>query len=495
MKQELNLQNGQKRKMEVSGENPAKKVKKPKVKWHRHSKDFFCTFGDGGSLDQAYPVYSKRLKYNPSNLWSILEKMSKETNDWRQDEPIQNLIDPELFVCRISEKERRMRDKQAQLMDKNFIDSRTIRGKGDLAKKIVEARPVVAAQDLRSTYKWIPCIIQCRPDDKTATFLSPIHNLPMESNDQLYKEIGKVFKKVIRKLQKVSTEKPNITRTGRYAYYPPEPKKQTKVKAKNMTKKYDHTYKVIVKIQLYHIDDNTGYSGHWHLEGKTEKISGAAVYYFKMDEGLTGGAVKFRPKKIPQEYYQRNTGEQHEIEVNAQEGTALVFQNTIPHRVRMLKNSVGDGKTRKRGILTFFLVDDNHWDDIPATDETGCLNRDKIAAALSLVFDDVLIDTIISYSPFADDFMTYEEAIQFRNVSINQQIKNTDKWGSICFGNAGETHFFKHSDMVTIKEEHGTRKYDRTYVLQSEPGDKHWQVQDQYRIKASTVSSLNETAI
>ena len=45
------------------------------------------------------------------------------------------------------------------------------------------------------------------------------------------------------------------------------------------------------------------------------------------------------------------------MDAETSEGLALVFSNEIPHRVRMIKNKVGDGKKRRRGMLNFFIVD------------------------------------------------------------------------------------------------------------------------------------------
>lgn len=50
------------------------------------------------------------------------------------------------------------------------------------------------------------------------------------------------------------------------------------------------------------------YSGRWHVEGHSENIVAAGVYYAHVPPGLTGGNLKFRPAEVPQPEYDIKTG-------------------------------------------------------------------------------------------------------------------------------------------------------------------------------------------
>ena len=57
---------------------------------------------------------------------------------------------------------------------------------------------------------------------------------------------------------------------------------------------------VIVKVQRYHINQGTSYSGHWHMEGTSnENIVAAGSYYVEVAPELSGGELgKYAPHYI-----------------------------------------------------------------------------------------------------------------------------------------------------------------------------------------------------
>lgn len=134
------------------------------------------------------------------------------------------------------------------------------------------------------------------------------------------------------------------------------------------------------------------YSGRWHVEGHSENIAGVGVYYCHLGDGLEGGSLKFRPKTAPQPDYELNEGSalcwfvlyistccqklrevlflpsfsvsflslclfllymSTDLEVEVQEGSAVVFANTIPHRFRMITNK--SETKQRRTFLNFFI--------------------------------------------------------------------------------------------------------------------------------------------
>ena len=118
------------------------------------------------------------------------------------------------------------------------------------------------------------------------------------------------------------------------------------------------------------------------------------MYYLENDELLEGGTLKFRNESCPPnsgwcQYGDMDhcaVAEKYDIEwdrydnkhertskhegltfrsfletdqyADVGEGTAIVFDNErLVHRVKMLKNRVGDGQRRHRSFLAFFVVD------------------------------------------------------------------------------------------------------------------------------------------
>lgn len=408
----------------------------------KHGIDRSVCYGDCGEADMRYPVWTSKLGYDHTNLQKSFLKMAEETNDWRQNEPIQNLIDPELFVLKLEEPapfySQYVENVNSQIEKHGYEDDNYIEKHGENwwnMKRREEALAVKGmlssqAPRLRESYKWLPANIEIQEDGPR--FTSHIHNLPKAGNEEMYSDLENLFSKMLPMFRQIEGFKDT------------------------------NTFQVVVKSQLYHIKDRQGYSGHWHEEGLTENIKGVGVYYYKMDEGLTGGNIKFRNRKIPGGGYRHRVWKKEDdyrregnifeiedaIEVSVAEGDCLVFENSLPHRLRMLKNNMKDGKTRRRGILTFFLISPQKPLEF-TTREVGCLNRDQLAEALRQFFDDDnVIADILSFSPF--QLYTEEEAKQFRNISINQQIEHKDRFASICFGNSGQTHFISYPDKLVV---------------------------------------------
>ena len=75
----------------------------------KHGVDRHVIFGDGGSLDLEYPIFTDDIDFDHSGMQKRFTKIAENTNDWRPNEPIQNLIDPELFVLKILKKPERVK--------------------------------------------------------------------------------------------------------------------------------------------------------------------------------------------------------------------------------------------------------------------------------------------------------------------------------------------------------------------------------------------------
>ena len=58
-----------------------------------------------------------------------------------------------------------------------------------------------------------------------------------------------------------------------------------------------------MKAQSYNLQPGMSYAGRWHMEGQTENIVAAGVYYPHIGTDLQGGNLKFRPAESPQPGY------------------------------------------------------------------------------------------------------------------------------------------------------------------------------------------------
>merc|ERR1712154_58390 len=204
-------------------------------------------------------------------------------------------------------------------------------------------------------------------------------------------------------------------------------------------------FQVIVKSQRYHIEDMSGYSGHWHQEGLTENIIVVGLYYYELSENLIGGNMRFRNLLQPSDNYAEYMEDPivHEAEIN--EGTAVVFDNkNLVHRVRMLKNKMGDKQTRYRAFLAFFIVDPKK--PIKSTKYITSLKKEQYIEVLMKYTMISSIDVASLICEYGACGYTLKEAQELRklNISVRKKPTTKGKWATYFFGNSGERMWFKH---------------------------------------------------
>jgi len=237
--------------------------------------------------------------------------------------------------------------------------------------------------------------------------------------------------------------------------------------------------KVIVKSQRYEIKDGTGYSGHWHSEGLIENIKWVGLYYFERDENLKGGSLKFRPRKIPDPSFLDDDESQLNSEIEIGEGSAIVFENTgMAHRVRVLSNRVGDGQSRWRSFLAFFIIDpcpmeklkgmgeekvDGDGDEVKMSDKpvisvgdmatyreypSLCIEEyapivNGVMCGYSISGKEGSMDVALLICEYADCGYTLKAAKIFRNEAIAIKKGNKGAFGAHMYGNCGDYKFYQ----------------------------------------------------
>ena len=115
---------------------------------------------------------------------------------------------------------------------------------------------------------------------------------------------------------------------------------------------------VVIKAQHYSLPPSSSYSGKWHVEGLTENVVAAGVYYCEKSKNLTAGQLRFRNEEIPQPYYHDDKKESVKVtcDVDVEQDTAVVFSNMILHRMRKLNNHSNE-KQGTRTFINFFIID------------------------------------------------------------------------------------------------------------------------------------------
>ena len=95
---------------------------------------------------------------------------------------------------------------------------------------------------------------------------------------------------------------------------------------------------MVVKAQSYALKPGMKYSGKWHIEGKTEHIVAAGVYYCNIDNGFQEDKLVYRNNIFPDPGYALDSNLDVDYELEVQDGTSVVFSNVLPHKFKQLVN-------------------------------------------------------------------------------------------------------------------------------------------------------------
>eukprot|EP01084_Bolivina_argentea_P290606 499219_1 len=190
--------------------------------------DMTVEYGDGGKADINWPIYiCDQLNVNvtvKNNLTKQLLKIGKLNNDYRENEPILNIIDPDLYVFKHYNKAEHNKKHKKDIDEYGSTTS--------------------VGYKIRSEYSWLAT--ECtETSSNKIKIISPIHNLqPVTKYKNLYTNIEYIFSKMLQLFNKFDEFKNRKNRQ----------------------------FQCIIKSQRYEIEDMSGYNGHWHQEGLTENI-------------------------------------------------------------------------------------------------------------------------------------------------------------------------------------------------------------------------------
>ncbi|CAF3386409.1 unnamed protein product [Rotaria sp. Silwood1] len=390
-----------------------------KPDFYRLIGDRYVQYGDGGDSFLVYPVWIQEYLPVSEKLREHLLETLQELNEQRHDHhaapsPVEDIIDPDLLAFRPPSFERTkwIEHRRRQLEP----CERALRYfKRDLTDG--EYDHLSEHEQLRDTYQWLPSEFIVQTDGKV-DIRKPILHLPViPKYRRTYGAIAQIFHAMLPMFQEI------------------------KVIAKDTTK--EQRLQVIVKAQSYNIKAGMKYSGRWHTEGQTENIVAVGVYYLHVDPELEGGALKFRPKKGPQDWYE---GINIDFEVTSiRTGTAIVFSNSMPHRFRQIRNLTPDDG-RRRTFLNFFIVDPDQPINLQLS-ELVLAPMDTIVSILQQwnqgQIPDLVLDRIVRILQVLSPWQTQDEVKMFRSRVRKAMLEEKSGWGWICWGNCGTTEFVR----------------------------------------------------
>eukprot|EP01083_Nonionella_stella_P090662 253289_1 len=375
-------------------------------------------YGDGGMCDMKWEIYiSDNFKNGlnakiESRLKKELIQLGTANDDWRDNEPIQNIIDPDLYVYKFYDKEQYWLSKaHHEEFDRNEVRH------GDEA---ANAWKQIKQHDekgyfIRRKYQWLATEFK-ENEDVTVSICSPIHNIsPRCDFPGIYDGIEYIFGKMLPLFNK----------------FPAFRERKQK------------GFQVIVKSQRYAIEDMSGYSGHWHQEGLTEHIIMGGLYYFERNKGMEGGNLRFRNVKQPDDCYAEYLDEQVVHEAQIKQGTAVVFDNVhLVHRVRLLKNKIGDKQTRYRSFLAFFIVDPDK--RIKSTKDVASCKREEFTSLImkNTVIETEAIASLICEYGACGYTLSQAQNIRKMNIEVRKKPVSKGKWATMHFGNCGDQIWF-----------------------------------------------------
>lgn len=163
--------------------------------FRRLAEDRTCTYGDGGGLFLEFPIWvCENLVVDcRERLLKGLNALNEERQDHHADpSPVEDIIDPDLLLCRPGEFD-----------GKGWIKEQVNMAKAD-NRYYVEADDVDKDEhvQLRSTYRWLPTELRIGTDN-SVEIITQISQLEQTGkNQQLYKDIAQVFQAMLPAFQK-----------------------------------------------------------------------------------------------------------------------------------------------------------------------------------------------------------------------------------------------------------------------------------------------------
>ena len=368
--------------------------------------DDYIRYGDGGITAVEWPVHvcdQVLSNFARRKLVRSLSSLGEQTQDFHEHEPIQDLIDPNLFpymlpdpgpaqphiVCpKGMDNSWLYTDDPAKSESDADMDAEDGKSESEDEGKVRKNRPedLCEASQLRAKYRWRSTLFRVNGDRTKVAIVGSLHGVP-DSNRSLRTSLSQLFARLLPGLAELGLKGPE--------------------------------YHVVVKSQTYHLPARTGYSGKWHIEGLNDDIEAVATYYCEVDDRLQGGALKFRNIQVPNPEYQQHIDDknvQFDLEVPTLENRSVVFRNTLPHRLRRLDNATTHHEDLRRTMVSFFVKSRRSLPPLPS-------------------------------SP---TLRTLEEAKRFR-ARIRQALSEEKSgWGYISFGNVGDQIFIPSLQDATV---------------------------------------------
>jgi hypothetical protein len=376
---------------------PTSTTTKTTIKIKRLEKrDWYERWGDGGGAVMSYPVYftnfddeaaddgGQRRPAAPSpalargRLARLLRAVDAQRADVQPNGIVHDIIDPCLHANVLSTAD------QQQVFD-DYITSTAF---GDdcgppsdadeeRSEDQVDADKLFNEScRLRSSYQWVPTVVKCHYNVQTrerrAEFGGDIAGMPerCKVTEPLYADLENQLTKMLPLFSKIDLRgRPRLSdwTTHSLSYLPvPHPALDNGL------------LQVIVKVQEYVLPPRSTYTGRWHTEGFSERITAAGVCYIDVADQCTGGHLEFRPPCSPDDMSdmcpsEEAMGEQTREEYEAEEGRRL--KDHEPQQQQQQQQVVSDGATSGPVAKSSQKIDDHgqlESDDAPTKQSNVC---------------------------------------------------------------------------------------------------------------------------
>uniref|UniRef100_A0A7S1YNR5 DUF4246 domain-containing protein n=1 Tax=Grammatophora oceanica TaxID=210454 RepID=A0A7S1YNR5_9STRA len=348
-------------------------------------------WGDGAEATFSYPVYIADSLHSVSehsrqSFAKMVRAMAADRQDVQPNGIVYDIIDPSLNARLLdaTEIEAILRGKRKDDVEDGFRvaeeEEEEYEQTEDYRKEMSDKNYVAKLKNheetlrLRGSFQWVPTVVKCRLHNgvRSAALQGDISGLPERCFSSIsgpsYEAIESIFSSMLPLFAKLDIENRQ------------ESERRSSTCKKESTALdvalQDVSLQVVFKVQEYQIPPHSSYTGRWHTEGFSENVLAAGVYYVDVSEDTNGGDLSFRPSGTPDKpYYHGPEGDDSEEDrgpafwssfikdVSVQTGTAVVFNNSIPHRFRTIRNDTDQVQCRL--FMNFFVVDPSK--ELPAT--------------------------------------------------------------------------------------------------------------------------------
>jgi hypothetical protein len=382
--------------------------------------DRLIHYGNGGISSLIVPLFLEEIlpfEYEKrKRLVELLSVLSEQRKDILVS-PVIDIIDPDLSP-----------NYNFRFDPESFFEYRLLNKKYKVNLDLDEE--TIKIFSLRSQYAWFPTKIKVLKSGRKANLYGPFRHLRLKGNSELYKYIMEIFLHMVPGFKKLQLIKENE----------------------------DTTLQVVLKCQMSEIQPGETQSGSWLIEGKTENIIAVGVYYPLMDFTDKNLELLFTHLRGPSKEYAQRDKINSTYNLKIQEGTALVYGTSLPHKLLPFTNT--EDYALRRCVITFYIIDPLK----PLEDTCKTWERRRIASLIDSLNGlckpgkNTIKEFLIEKS--SEDSMSLNQMKERKKVIKEALMRDNLRWGLIQHQTYGEVEYF---DLFHPTESSILNKYNQVY--------------------------------